>query len=113
MLELGAPVVGPHAARYQPSRGRQTRSLCVKYITLEPGGVNIFNRIALIHPARFKVQCQRRDGWRHRAATVARAGEGTVRGMVYYFQPPRARYHVTALTCPCFDASAEICVHRI
>ena len=28
MLELGAPVVGPHAARYQPSRGRQYRSLC-------------------------------------------------------------------------------------
>jgi hypothetical protein len=28
MLELGAPVVGPHAARYQPSRGRQTHSLC-------------------------------------------------------------------------------------
>ena len=28
MLELGAPVVGPHAARYQPSRGRQYRSMC-------------------------------------------------------------------------------------
>ena len=28
MLELGAPVVGPHAARNQPSRGRQTHSMC-------------------------------------------------------------------------------------
>ena len=28
MLELGAPVVGPHAARYQPSRGRQFHSMC-------------------------------------------------------------------------------------
>ena len=28
MLELGAPVVGPHAARYQPSRGDQFRSMC-------------------------------------------------------------------------------------
>ena len=28
LLELGAPVVGPHAARYQPSRGRQYRSMC-------------------------------------------------------------------------------------
>ena len=28
MLELGAPVVGPHAARYQPSRGRQFQSMC-------------------------------------------------------------------------------------
>jgi hypothetical protein len=28
MLELGAPVVGPHAARYQPSRGRQWKSMC-------------------------------------------------------------------------------------
>ena len=28
MLELGAPVVGPHAARNQPSRGRQSHSVC-------------------------------------------------------------------------------------
>ena len=28
MLELGAPVIGPHAARHQPSRGRQWKSMC-------------------------------------------------------------------------------------
>jgi hypothetical protein len=106
LLELGAPVVGPHAARYQPSRGRQYRSMCnasdgtvhgdsAPRLSFEQGQAQFAGWSTVSSPLILGEQASERAASHHRALLVAIRTAVKLNTppltMLYYPPPPPPR----------------------